>query len=357
MRSPKRYQLKASIAHIPLSLVDRWSNLRRVRRAPRILITRHSGKRAYVFTDFWNWIRTEVPELSGCMEFQRLPYQLINPSQYGLHVSWAGDTIEAWSPTGFRQALQLQEECQRQRIPIVNDLLCLANTTKLLGAKLMGSAGVRTARTVAIFDARAFKKDHAELDFPFLIREDRGHGQPAVFVESESQLAAVDLNLFRSPIAVEFIDTRSPNDGLFRKYRYVAAGEIGCPRHLIVNNVWEVRPERRMATPDLLDEELEYLQSPDPNHSLLQAARKALGLDVLGFDYSYDQQGRVVVWEANPFLNLNYPRSARHIGFAVSRTFAAIARLYCVRAGLRVPDRVLRMLDSTVTGVMSKAAA
>lgn len=357
MRSTKRYAWKARIAHIPLSLVDRWSNLRRVRRSPRILITRHSGKRAYVFRDFWKWIQAEVPELSGRMEFQRLPCRLGDPSRYSLHVSWVGDTIEDWSPTGFRQAQQLQAECQRVGIPVVNDLSRLSNTTKLLGALLMGAAGVRTARTVAITDARGFRDHHAGFNFPFLIREDRGHGQPAIRVESEAELAAVDLGLFRSPIAVEFIDTRSPKDGLFRKCRYVAAGEIGGPRHLIVNNEWEVRPERRLRTPDLLREEVEYLQSPDPNHAPLQAARNALGLDVLGFDYSYDQHGRIVVWEANPFPNLNYSESAPHIGFAVRRSFAAVARLYCVRAGLPVPDSVAKMLDATVTGNMSRAAA
>jgi hypothetical protein len=125
------------------------------------------------------------------------------------------------------------------------------------------------------------------------------------------------------------------------------AGTAGVPRHLIVNGQWEVRPEHRLSDARLREEELHYVNHPDPNHDVLDRARRALGLDVVGFDYSYDCDGRVVVWEANPFLNLNYPTSrvGLHIAQAVERSFAVVARLYCQRAAIELPPLIDEMLD------------
>lgn len=255
--------------------------------------------------------------------------------------------------------MTLQTECQHRGLGVINDLSQLRNTSKSLGAQLMRAPGLRTPQHVSITDPTSFRNDYAGLEFPLLIRDDRGHGQAAILVKTPDDLAAVDFSQFNSPIAVEFIDTRSEDDGLFRKYRYVAAGEIGVPRHLIANDSWEVRPQRRLMNAKLRDEELEYVNAPDPNHAVLQTARRALGLDVVGFDYSYDRQGRIVVWEANPFLNLNYPAQAKasHINLSVRRSFAVVAWLYCVRAGISVPDGIASMLDHAVSGFNRRAAA
>ncbi len=342
-----------------MSVYDRVTNLRFAQGSPRILITRHSGKRAYVFRDFLAWIRADVPELNSRFEFHRLPCRIRDWSRFSLHVSWVGDTIDMWSPSGFRRAMTLQTDCQRRGLGVINDISQLSNTSKSLGAQLMRTPGLRTPRHAAINDPASFRKDHAGLDFPLLIRENRGHGQAAILVEQPDRLAAVNLTQFKSPIAVEFIDTSSESDGLFRKYRYVAAGEIGVPRHLFANHALEVRPERRLVNVKLRYEVLKYIIAPDPNHALLQSARRALGLDVVGFDYSYDREGRIVVWEANPFLNLNYPAqaTASHINFSVRRSFAVVAWLYCVRAGIRVTESIMSMLDHTVSGLGQRAAA
>jgi hypothetical protein len=285
------------------------------------------------------------------MEFRRLPCRGSDLSRYALFVSWAGDTIDLWSPGGFSQAMRLQEACLNRGIPTVNRVDCLVHTAKRRGAELMRKAGVRTPRAVAIDDLEAFRHDCGGVSFPFLLREDRGHGQPALLIEGPEQLDSVDLPRFLSPIAVEYIDTRSREDGLFRKYRYVVAGEAGVPRHMIVNDQWEVRPEQRLTDQQLREEELEYINRPDPNHDVFDRARQALGLDVVGFDYSYDHAGRVVVWEANPFLNLNYPKSpaAAHLTEAVQRSFAVVARLYCQRAGIATPPVLDELLAQFVT--------
>ena len=42
------------------------------------------------------------------------------------------------------------------------------------------------------------------------------------------------------------IAVRDPRDGLYRKYRFVAARDYGVPRHLIVSRHWEVHARQRV---------------------------------------------------------------------------------------------------------------
>jgi hypothetical protein len=346
-----RYALKFALMHVPLVLKDALGNCLHARADSRILVTRYSAKRAYTFRDFLAWVAKEVPELRQRLEFHRLPCYVRDWSRYALHVSWAGDTFDLWALRSFRHAMRLCEGCRRRSIPVLNPVDCIVNTGKSRGAKLMRAAGVRTPRCSLIGDPATFWRDLAGLALPLLIREERGHGRPAILVESQSDLNRIDLTRYQQPLAAEFIDTCDPRDGLFRKYRYVAAGTTGVARHMIANNAWEVRPERRLMTDALRQEELAYVSRPDPHHDVLQRACRSLGLDVAGVDYSLDREGQVVIWEANAFPNLNYPKNpeAGHIGSAVERCFAALARLYLDRAGAPIPMKLVDMLGQTAS--------
>jgi hypothetical protein len=184
------------------------------------------------------------------------------------------------------------------------------------------------------------------MQFPLIIREDRRHSADTCLVRHPREMDQVPWHQFAQPVAAEFIDVRSPVDGLFRKYRYVAAGQIGVPRHLIVSRTWEVRASQRERTALSRGQEAAYLDQPDPNHPVLQRIREALGLDLLAFDYSYDPEGRLVVWEANPYPNLSYPRGEK-LGYTkrfVERSFAAIAAMYLTAGQLELPPRICQLL-------------
>lgn len=359
MKDAGRYRLKLLAFQGPLSLADQVTNVRHLRGEPRILINRSSVKRAHVFHDFLVWLRDTLPQLARHLEFRRLPRSVSDWSRYALYVPWLGDLLDLWSPWSYQRAVMLEAACRQAGVPIVNSLQHLDCSSKSLGAQVMRRVGIRTPRHVMIDDPVDLSETNLGLEFPFIIREDRGHGLPSVVVNDAAQLAAVDLSAFACPVAVEFIDTRSRRDGLFRKYRYLAAGDVGVSRHLMINRDWEVRPKHRVLNPDTRAEEAAYIKAHDPNHEILQAARLALGLDVVGFDYSYDRMGRVVVWEANAFPDLNYPRRGRadHLAVAVQRTFAAVARLYCVRAGLPVPDAVGSLVGPLETHSLARRAA
>ena len=218
----------------------------------------------------------------------------------------------------------------------------------------MRSAGVRTPLAISLVGKSSVTPDEllaAGISLPCLIREERGHGRMSEFVADADQLARVDLSKYHLPIAVEFIDTRDPSDGLYRKYRYVSAGNVGIPRHLITEHQWDVRPHRRVKESYVLEQEAEYIRNPDPNHDLLQAARDTLGMDVVGFDYSFTPDKELVVWEANPYLDMNAPKhvSNQQLGDAVTRTFAVVAHLYLQSAGVEIPFQVQTRLKDVAT--------
>ena len=52
---------------------------------------------------------------------------------------------------------------------------------------------------------------------------------------------------------------------------------------------------------------------------------------MVAFDYGYDLEGRLVVWEANPFPDLNYPTESwsRHIFPSLARGLAALRGCIC----------------------------
>ena len=150
------------------------------------------------------------------------------------------------------------------------------------------------------------------------------------------------------PVAAEFIDVRDPRDGLYRKYRYIVAGPFAVPRHLIVSRTWEVRAAQRLRNRETRDEEIAYLEHPEPNHMLFHRIQQSLRLDLVAFDYSYDAQGQLVIWEANPYPGLDYAKGpdVEYTRAYVERSFAAVTAMHLDAGGLELPERIEQMLAS-----------
>lgn len=338
---------KDALCRLPLRLGDAWRN-RGASAEGRILVVQNAVKQRTVCRDFLHWLERHVPELRNRLEFGLLPCRVRDWSRYRLMTFWGGDTLVEKAPWLFAAAVALSHQCQSHGIPVINPAGSWPNVAKSRAAQRMTAAGLRTPRIEPIADVSAFLRGRAGLSFPLLIREDRCHAQLSVLVTSKEQLERVPWRRFSRPVAAEFIGTRSFVDGLYRKYRYIAVGDTGISRHLMFDQAWEVR-EERVLTDAARAEETAFVDSRDPNHAVFQAARRALGLDVAGFDYTYDRSGELIVWEANPFPDTNFPENplSKHIFPAVERTFAALARLYLRRANLPVP----KFLDSMLAGV------
>ena len=205
----------------------------------------------------------------------------------------------------------------------------------------MGDAGVRVPRMALIREPEEFQATSLGLSLPSFIREDWGHERKMVRIDSRDDVRAVPWEKFNRPLAVELVDVRNPRDGLFRKYRYLAAGDLGISHHLHISRDWVTRGEDRVMNADTRHEELEYITEADPNHEVLQRARRALGLDLVAFDYGYTPDGQMIVWEANPFPHFLFAtKRLIYKNPAMHRTMLAIVHLYFSSAGLPIPAEV-----------------
>ena len=319
-------------------------------RPPRFLVVKHRDPRAkpHIFDVILHWVDVNFPELSPLFYVRHLPLRSLRSlSRFVLHLPWLQDPVQQWSMMAYYEANLIAAKCDEHEIPIINRVKRLINATKSVAPPLIASAGIRTPRTALIQDAEEFRETLLGLNLPLFVREDWGHGGLIRRADTHDDVRKMPLEGLTLPVAAELIDVRDPQDGLYRKYRYLAAGDQGVSHHLAITWDWKSSGHNRVNTEATRDEELSYISRQDPNHVALQRARKALGLDFVAFDYGYDRDGAIVVWEANPYPWVRFSRPGRlsYRNAALHRTMLAILKMYLDYASLPVPDRLEQLLD------------
>lgn len=344
-----RMRIKGTMLYGPYAVSDTLRNRRHRSKDRRFLILRHSARNPHFHDYLLNWLESEVPSVRALFEPRLLPFYGIDWSRYLVCAPWLQDPAEDWMPRGSWKRLQrIQQQCEQRGIAIINPVQNISRATKTSGARIISKLGVRVPRAISVSDPKGFTERSHDLRFPVIIREDRKHSAPTCLVHHRTELARVPWDQFACPVAAEFIDVRDPGDGHYRKYRYVAAGDYGVPRHLIVSRHWEVHAAQRIHNRSTQSEEIAYLEQPDPNHETLQAVRRALQLDLVAFDYSYTPDGKLVVWEANPYPNLSQPtgEGTAYTTPFVARSYAAIAGMYLTAGNFELPPRLVKLLGA-----------
>ncbi len=311
---------------------------------------RHPANKPSFYRRVLEVLENEFPEVRARFELQLLPFRKADVSRYRLCIPWLQDPVQSWSVRAYERMDRIAEQLDGRGVPTINPVAKLTNAAKVSGSERIRSAGIRTARTVEITDLENFRETGLGLQLPILIRDDWGHASKQALArgavircDTEQERRDANLQGFRRPIAIEFIETKSP-DGLYRKYRHFAMGDMGFPHHVQMKYHWYVKGEEggRLEYSDAIrEEELAFVHQPDPNTELLQKARRALDLDYVAFDYSYDQSGNLVVWEANPLPIIAYATDQwAYKNHIVIRTILGMAQMYLTRAGLPVPDEL-----------------
>jgi len=180
----------------------------------------------------------------------------------------------------------------------------------------------------------------AGFTYPLLLRAPGFHaGRYFVRVTSPADVPAQRDGLPGDELlAIAFVDTRHA-DGRYRKYRMLAIDGELVPLHLALARQWKVHYFRadnavRAASRTL---EADYLRDPRAHlgasaYAALERVRDALALDYGGIDFTLDDAGNVVVFEANASFAIYLPDDD---ATAAHRRPFADAAIAAVRAMIR----------------------
>ena len=306
-----------------------------------ILAVRHPMCQAGFHDEYLTWLERNFASIRRRFRLALLPCREIDLDGVRLLATWLQDPIADWSPGALARAVALVERCAARGIPTVNHPSLLARASRLDTARRLAAAGIRTPRMLPV-DAASAAVVRTALPGPILIREDGGHRRPSLLVPPDRAIEPSMLAAYRRPIAVEFVDTRSP-DGLIRKRRCLMLGDRAIAGHLIAAREWEVRGGNKVTSADLLEEEAAFIAESPDGAGEFRRAQAALGLDIAAFDYGRLPDGGTVVWEANPYPFIRFGRPDPELRFrdlAVHRCYGAMARLHLTRAGLPVPPAI-----------------
>ena len=251
----------------------------------RVLVLRSRGARPH--KGFVRWLERNDRALRARFDF-RAPAPWLPGRRHGLVLNWLQDPTDL-RPFEARLARGVVRRAAARGVPVVNPGDALDRCRKSVQSRILRGVGIDTPPVGPV----------AGTPFPLVVRSDSVHAAPVWLCRSRADLEAVDLAAIRDPVAAPFVDVRGP-DGFFRKWRVLLLGQRACPRHLQISREWLVRMASRNLAPAHVAEELAYTSGDDPHHAVLEVARRALGLDMVAFDYSLRPGGGVVVWEANP---------------------------------------------------------
>lgn len=140
---------------------------------------------------------------------------------------------------------------------------------------------------------------------PFLVREAGRHGGLDLqLIRGEEDRDLLERYAFdgRHFYVTEFVDRPSP-DGIYRKYRVIVVGGEPIPKHQIASSGWNVHARDRRspeATAALQREDDEFVSATSlASEQVFREIHARLGLDYFGVDFGIDQDGRILLFEAN----------------------------------------------------------
>lgn len=198
--------------------------------------------------------------------------------------------------------------------PVINPPSSLETTGRLAIAKrFCGIPGLMVPRLARWSKASLIDPTTREArlpqgwHFPILLRVPGFHtGRHFIKVDHERELSsALDSLPGQDVLMMEYIDVRGA-DGKYRKYRVMMIGGQLYPLHLAISSDWKVH----YFTSDMAnhaayrEEEAKFLEQMQDVlgakvMDALQYIQKELGLDYAGLDFTVNEKGDLVLFEAN----------------------------------------------------------
>lgn len=203
---------------------------------------------------------------------------------------------------------------ERTGLPCFNHPAAVLRTRRdavaVAAAGVPGLVAPRTIRVQAVSLTRlAQTVESAGLRYPVLVRVAGDHGGVSLTKVARAVALGDVLRaglIGRTLYVTEYRDFRS-GDGRYRKYRLAMVGGRPLLRHVIVGEGWLLHAERRLA--DSAKEEADRIERFDAEQlpaiaGPLAAIDARLGLDWFGIDCGVEDDGTVVLFEANACMNV-----------------------------------------------------
>jgi aromatic-L-amino-acid decarboxylase len=240
--------------------------------------------------------------------------------------------------------------------PVLNAPAAVRATGRCENARRLGKlAEIKAPMTVTFPYPRLAGADGAAalvgrgFSFPLLLRTPGFHmGRHFVRVESPAELSSAVAMLPGAGdtkadlMAIEYLDARGA-DGCARKYRVMMVDGGLYPLHLAISSDWKIhyfsadmrdRAEHRTEEANFLADMAGVL-GPKAM-AALEALSAAMGLDYGGIDFGLNQQGEILLFEANATMVVEQPDGDQRWDYrraAVERIHTAVRDLLMTSAG------------------------
>lgn len=238
----------------------------------------------------------------------------------------------------------------RTSAPIINSPAQVLETGRCrIADRLATIPGVLTARSVLFpreyltaSTSGAMLREQG-FDFPLLIRSPGYHmGQNFIRIETPSALSEAISDLPGSDLIVmQHLDGRG-TDGNFRKYRVMMIDSQLYPVHLAIAKHWKIHyfhsdmadsPAHRAEEARFLTN-MEGALGPLVMRALTQI-EQTLALDYGGIDFGLNQNGQLLLYEANATMAVRLPDSDPMWDYrrrAIERIYTSIQQLFLSRS-------------------------
>ena len=214
----------------------------------------------------------------------------------------------------------------RTTSPVINHPALVRPTGRLVNARRLSVIpNVRTPRMVLLAKkvllAPIAAKVIAEhgIEFPLLLRSPGFHtGQYFISVTSPENLAEAVAGLPGTDLLVMQVLDASNRHGDKHKFRVMFVDGELYPLHLAISKNWkvhyfsadmEIEPEYRVLEEQFLNNMSGLLG--DEVMAALNSIRQVLGLDYGGIDFAIDQNGKVLLFEANATMLVHQPENVQ----------------------------------------------
>jgi hypothetical protein len=306
-----------------------------VSREGGVLVVRHGAGRArkvrtldQAIAELW----AVRPDLPAALRFHATG-DPTPPSLDGVQavIFWLADPLRDLHPECHAEATAIAERARDRGIRLVNPPEALSRTGKCEQARIWREAGVPTPLTLPFGSRSELEARLAELGGSAVMKADRLHGQVRMRVlrSADEARALADDEIPLPGALSELVDARASfrsarAGGVYARFhhkkRALVLGERVCPRSVLFADQpivalagctfeapagWRRRLHPlRPAVRSCVRADRDWWRAGPEQGEVLRRAARALGLDVCALDYASFADGRIVLWEANPFFHL-----------------------------------------------------